>query len=82
MKSDVTQGSILGAVLWVFFIDSVDRRTECNPSARLLETPRCSAVNTLDVIQRDLDILEKWAHTKFIKFNKAKQNQQQSFLNS
>ncbi|GAB0205500.1 cAMP-dependent protein kinase inhibitor alpha [Grus japonensis] len=51
----------------------MDNGIECTTFAD--DTKLCGAVNMLegrDVIQRDLDRLERWACTNCMKFNKAK----------
>ncbi|GAB0186674.1 hypothetical protein GRJ2_001132700 [Grus japonensis] len=58
-----------------FFVDNTDSGIECTDSKFANDTKLCDVVNMLegrDVIQMDLDRLERWAHANLMKFNKAK----------
>ncbi|PKU46513.1 hypothetical protein llap_3189 [Limosa lapponica baueri] len=53
----------------------MDSGTDCILSKFADNTKLCGVVNTLegrDVVQRDMDRLERWAHANLTKFNQAK----------
>ncbi|GAB0184108.1 hypothetical protein GRJ2_000876100 [Grus japonensis] len=84
VMSGIPQGLVLGPALFnIFvklalfniFVSDMDSGIECTLSKFADDTKLCGVVNTLEgrnVIQRDLDKLEKWARVNRMKFNKAK----------
>ena len=74
VTSDIPQGSVLGLELFNIIEGNMDSRIKC--TLKFADDTKLSGVDdTLegrDVIQRNLDRLERWAHANLIKFNKAK----------
>jgi len=63
----LSQGSVLGLALFNVFVGNVDSEIWCTVSKFADDTKLCGAVDMLeerDVVQRDLDRLERWARMK------------------
>ena len=74
MTSDIPQGSVLGLELFNIIEGNMDSRIKC--TLKFADDTKLSGVDdTLegrDVIQRNLDRLERWAHANLMKFSQAK----------
>ena len=65
----------MGPVLFNIFVSDMDSGIECTLSNFVNGTKLCGSADMLEgrnAIQRDLDILVRWADANFMKFNQAK----------
>ena len=75
MTSGVPHGLVLGQVLFIFFVGDMNSGTKCTLSKFSDNTKLCGVVDKLegrDVIQRDLDRLDRWTCVNHMKSNRVK----------
>lgn len=71
--SGVPQRLVLGPALFNIFVSNMDSGIECTLGQFASNTKLCGVVNTLegkDVMQWDLDRLERWSWMSVMKFRK------------
>ncbi|KAJ7396801.1 hypothetical protein BTVI_141249 [Pitangus sulphuratus] len=75
VMNGVSQGFVLGPVLFNIFISGTDSGIECTLS-KFADVTKLSGTANMpegkDAIQKDLDRLKKWGHGNLMMFNKAK----------